>query len=180
MSWYRSRHIHHQDRWVTLFAFNYIAVFMSVKLSAQSTFSSRGNLNRSKHAYIPLWFILLIIAHQSCVCVYQHADLMNGFALFQPHWGLWSSACFTSRRAAAFTAASSKPKYCQLFTNTSRILHYEKGNLNGFLHPAMTCLMMNVIFHPDFFKGLKPMDSNGLADPYIKLHLLPGASKVRS
>lgn len=27
-------------------------------------------------------------------------------------------------------------------------------------------------------KGLKSMDSNGLADPYVKLHLLPGASKV--
>ncbi|KAL7829083.1 hypothetical protein SRHO_G00327170 [Serrasalmus rhombeus] len=26
-------------------------------------------------------------------------------------------------------------------------------------------------------KGLKAMDSNGLADPYVKLHLLPGASK---
>ncbi|XP_068430072.1 double C2-like domain-containing protein beta [Clinocottus analis] len=29
----------------------------------------------------------------------------------------------------------------------------------------------------DKAKGLKPMDSNGLADPYVKLHLLPGASK---
>ncbi|KAM9210714.1 double C2-like domain-containing protein beta [Dugong dugon] len=27
-------------------------------------------------------------------------------------------------------------------------------------------------------KGLKPMDHSGLADPYIKLHLLPGASKA--
>ncbi|GAA6100663.1 double C2-like domain-containing protein alpha [Tachysurus ichikawai] len=27
-------------------------------------------------------------------------------------------------------------------------------------------------------KGLKPMDFNGLADPYVKIHLLPGASKV--
>lgn len=30
-----------------------------------------------------------------------------------------------------------------------------------------------------FYKGLPAMDFNGLSDPYVKAHLLPGASKVR-
>ncbi|KAM8828225.1 rabphilin-3A isoform 2-T2 [Spinachia spinachia] len=37
-------------------------------------------------------------------------------------------------------------------------------------HHALHCCIARA-------KGLKPMDSNGLADPYVKLHLLPGASK---
>uniref|UniRef100_A0AAR2LQW0 Rabphilin 3A homolog (mouse), b n=1 Tax=Pygocentrus nattereri TaxID=42514 RepID=A0AAR2LQW0_PYGNA len=49
-----------------------------------------------------------------------------------------------------------------LYLNFS--LHYEEEN---------SVLHCNIIRA----KGLKPMDSNGLADPYVKLHLLPGASK---
>lgn len=40
------------------------------------------------------------------------------------------------------------------------------------------CVCARVVVYPLCLQGLKAMDSNGLADPYVKLHLLPGASKV--
>lgn len=43
---------------------------------------------------------------------------------------------------------------------------------------AVHDVVMDMVL-PFSSQGLKPMDSNGLADPYVKLHLLPGASKVK-
>lgn len=42
----------------------------------------------------------------------------------------------------------------------------------------LLCACVRVVVYPLCLQGLKAMDSNGLADPYVKLHLLPGASKV--
>ncbi|KAK9412557.1 double C2-like domain-containing protein beta [Crotalus adamanteus] len=46
---------------------------------------------------------------------------------------------------------------------------------NNALHCTINKAKMPQVHHQ---KGLKPMDHNGLADPYVKLHLLPGASKA--
>ncbi|XP_038670070.1 double C2-like domain-containing protein beta isoform X1 [Scyliorhinus canicula] len=52
------------------------------------------------------------------------------------------------------------------------LLHDQENNA---LHCSINKAKVPKLWHK---KGLKPMDHNGLADPYVKLHLLPGASKA--
>ena len=42
----------------------------------------------------------------------------------------------------------------------------------------LTEFSFSLIIH--YLQGLLAMDSSGTSDPYVKLHLLPGASKVQS
>uniref|UniRef100_A0A3P8SQS7 Double C2-like domain-containing protein n=1 Tax=Amphiprion percula TaxID=161767 RepID=A0A3P8SQS7_AMPPE len=88
------------------------------------------------------------------------------------HIGPLRSALSTSSAAASATTAAESgrpnednPDRASTLGTLEFSLQYDQEN------NALHCTINKA-------KGLKPMDHNGLSDPYVKLHLLPGASKA--
>ncbi|KAJ8783841.1 hypothetical protein J1605_008884 [Eschrichtius robustus] len=83
--------------------------------------------------------------------------------------------CQGSKRAGQGFCLSFRPSWCHSGPSDDIRLRAALGTLDFSLlydqeNNALHCTINKA-------KGLKPMDHNGLADPYVKLHLLPGASK---
>ncbi|XP_056871114.1 double C2-like domain-containing protein alpha [Takifugu flavidus] len=75
------------------------------------------------------------------------------------------SLSLTSSMDTSVDIISSDSDDCTALGMLEFELHYEQSSSQ--LH----CTVLKA-------RGLKPMDFNGLADPYVKLHLLPGACKA--
>ncbi|XP_064834993.1 double C2-like domain-containing protein beta isoform X2 [Oncorhynchus masou masou] len=92
----------------------------------------------------------------------------HGSLLSESHSSLASEPPHSTAPLAAppedYDTEHSRPSSTTLGTLDFSLLYDQENN-------ALHCTINKA-------KGLKPMDHNGLSDPYVKLHLLPGASKA--
>ncbi|XP_031694468.1 double C2-like domain-containing protein alpha [Anarrhichthys ocellatus] len=94
------------------------------------------------------------------------AHLLSPLLAHGRHGGGGGSLSLTSSVETSVEINSSDSDDCTALGTLEFELRYERSSSE--LH----CTVLRA-------KGLKSMDFNGLSDPYVKLHLLPGACKVR-